>query len=261
MYSDAELQLAYKVGNVPFNRFPYPHFYLQDVFPADFYQRIQQNLPDPEAMIPIEQARPVRGYKERFVLEMSDEHLARLPEAKRAFWKEFSHWLVVEGSFGELVFNKFRPLIEQRFGDNPNLEFHAESLLVQDITNYKLGPHTDTPRKVVTILFYLPADDSQKHMGTSMYLPRDPGFTCQGGPHHPHDRFARLHTNPFLPNSMFAFFKTDNSFHGVEPVADPDCRRWLLLYDIYVRERAVAPPKVAPAMVPGGAPSNIKFTF
>lgn len=37
---------------------------------------------------------------------------------------------------------------------------------------------------------------------------------------------------PFLPNSMFAFVKADTSFHGVEPVTDPDVRRWLRLYDI-----------------------------
>ena len=50
MFLDAEMQLAYKVGNTPFNMFPYPHFYVPDVFPADFYQTIQQNLPDPQAM-------------------------------------------------------------------------------------------------------------------------------------------------------------------------------------------------------------------
>jgi hypothetical protein len=40
----------------------------------------------------------------------------------------------------------------------------------------------------------------------------------------------------------------------VEPVADPDCRRWLLLYDIYARDPVnIAPPPVAqPA---------IKFSF
>ncbi len=38
---------------------------------------------------------------------------------------------------------------------------------------------------------------------------------------------------PFAPNSLFVFLKTDSSFHGVEPVSDPDTRRWLLLYDIF----------------------------
>ncbi len=254
MFSDAELQLAYKVGNAQFNMFPYPHFYIPDVFPTEFYKDIQKNLPDPQAMLPIEQVRPVKGYKERFVLEMSEEHLATLPEAKRAFWKHFSEWLVGSGNFGNLVFTKFKPFIEQRFAGKTNLQFYSEALLVQDTTNYKLGPHTDSPRKVVTMLFYLPPNESQRHMGTSMYLPKDGAFTCPGGPHHERDKFVRLHTNPFMPNSMFAFFKTDNSFHGVEPVADPDTQRWLLLYDIYVRETESAQP--AAPVIP-----TVKFTF
>jgi hypothetical protein len=56
---------------------------------------------------------------------------------------------------------------------------------------------------------------------------------------------------------MFAFFKTDNSFHGVEPVADPDCRRWLLLYDIYVRPGTAAQTAAAPA----ASASKVKFSF
>ncbi len=259
MFLDAEMQLAYKVGNTPFSMFPYPHFYVPDVFPADFYRTIQQNLPDPQAMVPIEKARPVRGYPERFVLDFNEKSLATLPDAKREFWRQLNEWLVVKGNFGTLVFEKFKPFIQQRFKDKPDLEFQSETLLVQDVTNYKLGPHTDSPRKVVTMLFYLPSDLSQVHMGTSMYLPNDPGFTCPGGPHHDRSAFTRLHTQPFAPNSLFAFFKTDNSFHGVEPVADPDCRRWLLLYDIYVRDPAVLKkPVPAPAQA---AAAKSKFSF
>jgi hypothetical protein len=255
MFSDADLQLAYKLGNVPFNMFPYPHFYIPDVFPADYYRRILQHLPDPEAMVPIEKARAVRGYKERFVLGLEDHHLATLPDNKRAFWEELRGWLV-GGSFNALLMSKFKPLIDQRFPSTAGVQFYDEGLLVQDITDYKLGPHTDATRKVITVLFYLPRDESQRHLGTSIYLPNDPAFRCPGGPHYNRDQFTRLHTNPFAPNSMFAFFKTDNSFHGVEPVADPDCRRWLLLYDIYVRTDTPA----APAFVAAHA-SNIRFKF
>jgi len=257
MFLDAEMQLAYKVGNTPFNMFPYPHFYVPDVFPADFYQTIQQNLPDPKAMVPIGEARPVTGYPERFVFDFTEKSLATLPESKREFWRQLNEWLVVKGNFGTLVFEKFKPFIAQRFKDGDDLEFQSETLLVQDITNYKLGPHTDSPRKVVTMLFYLPPDLSQVHMGTSMYLPNDPEFRCPGGPHHNRENFTRLHTNPFAPNSLFAFFKTDNSFHGVEPVADPNTRRWLLLYDIYVREPAAKPVVAAPRVMM----TNPKFSF
>jgi hypothetical protein len=237
MFLDAELHLAYKVGNAPINLFPYPHFYLENVFPAEFYAEIRRNLPDPAVMIPIEKARNVTGYKERFVLDMSQKSLSLLPDEKRAFWTEMHNWLVVRGNFGSLLSQKFKPYIEQRFAGRDNIEFYSEALLVEDVTNYKLGPHTDSPRKVITVLFYLPPDLSQAHMGTSIYLPKDPSFTCPGGPHYPHEGFLRLHTNPFVPNSMFVFLKTDNSFHGVEPVLDADTRRWLLLYDIFVREQ------------------------
>jgi hypothetical protein len=260
MFSDAEAQLAYKVGNVPFNMFPYPHLYVPEVFPADFYRQIQQNLPNPEAMIPIEQARAVKGYKERFVLGLGNEELATLPAGKQAFWEDLRGWLV-GAEFKALVMRKFKTFIDQRFSGNTDVQFYDEGLLVQDITNYNLGPHTDAPRKVVTMLFYLPPDETQLHLGTSIYLPNDPGFRCPGGPHYRRDRFTRLHTNPFAPNSLFAFFKTDNSFHGVEPVADPDCRRWLLLYDIYMRTTAPAKPTAQPAPSISAATPKVKFVF
>jgi len=236
MASAAELQLLYKTANAPILPFPFPHFFVQDVFPAGFYDQLQQNLPDPSALIPIEQARPVRGYKERFVLELKSHYLDRIPENKRAFWLDLSRWLV-GGSFMQSMLAKFAPQFEQRFRGAPGVEFEDEAMLVEDITNYSLGPHTDAPRKVITFLFYLPRDRSQFHLGTSIYVPKDPQFRCAGGPHYKSADFERVTTMPFTPNSLFCFFKTDNSFHGVEPVADPDCRRWLLLFDIYLKQK------------------------
>lgn len=254
MSSSAELHLSYKVGNAPLSMFPYPHFYVQDVFPPDYYRRLQQCLPDATDMLPIEQARPVKGYKERFVMDIGGEHLATLSPEKQLFWKEMQGWLVGR-RFGHLLFNKFAPFIQERFKGQPQPEFYDESLLVHDIANYKLGPHTDATRKVITLLFYLPKDDSQRDLGTSIYVPKDPAFTCMGGPHHQHANFDLLYTMPFLPNSVFCFLKTYNSFHGVEPVLDPQAKRWLLLYDIYARE---APAVVKPLEIPV---SSMKFSF
>jgi hypothetical protein len=248
MSSSAELHLAYKVANAAINPFPYPHFYVTDAFPSDYYDALQANLPDPAAMLPIQEVRPVKGYEERFVLEFSGEQFAALPASKRAFWGDLHRWLV-GGRFGQLLASKFGHLIDQRFGRDPNLELTDEALLVQDVTHYSLGPHTDTPRKIITLLFYLPKDESQRHLGTSIYVPKDESFRCPGGPHHRHEMFERMWTLPFVPNSLFVFFKNDVSFHGVEPVKDPDCRRWLLLYDIYLaKSSATAPAPPQPAL-------------
>ena len=240
MFSDAELILAYNVANASIRIFPYPHIYVENVFPPKFYAEIQRNIPDPSAMIPIEQARPVMGYKERFVLEIAGDQVQTLPDTQKTFWKDFSGWLL-SGRFLNLMMQKFNPFLQQRFKGAQGLTFHNESLLVEDITKYALGPHTDSPRKVLTFLFYLPKDDLQSHLGTSIYVPRDGTFTCPGGPHYPFDKFQRVTTMPFKPNALFAFVKTENSFHGVEPVTDPDTKRWLLLYDIYVRQPAQQP--------------------
>ena len=235
MSSNAELHLAYRVSNAPLNLFPYPHFFVEDAFPADFYREMQAMLPDPAALLPLAAARGVKGYDERYVLEFKEEQFAQLTRAQDAFWRGLHKWMV-GGRFMQLALAKFAPFVSKRFQGRADVRFHDEALLVQDTTNYKLGPHTDAPRKVVTFLFYLPPDLGQEHLGTSMYLPKDRDFRCPGGPHHPHAQFDRVWTMPFRPNSLFAFVKTDVSFHGVEPVSDPDTRRWLLLYDVYEKK-------------------------
>lgn len=166
MYSDAELALTYKFANAPLMGFPYPHFFVRDIFPTEFYDRLQANIPDPSLMIPIEQARDVKGYKERFVLEIGKaHHQTLLPPGQREFWSELSEWLC--GRFTNLVISKLQPFIQPRFGTGPLPPLYSEAMLVEDIV------------------------------------------------------------------------KTNNSFHGVEPVSDPDTKRWLLLFDIYVQQQPI----------------------
>ena len=44
--------------------------------------------------------------------------------------------------------------------------------------------------------------------------------------------FERVATMPYKPNTLFAFVKTVQSFHGVERVDEPNVRRDLLFLDI-----------------------------
>lgn len=232
--SSAELHALYRIANEPVREFPYPHVYVRDVFPADYYRRMREMLPPREALVTLSSMGRIRVgdpiAEKRTVLPLTDAGLAKLDEARRAFWQELARWLL-GGSFGQVMVSKFGPWLAGRFPNLAMARFADEALLVQDGSNYALGPHTDHPTKVLSFLFYLPADDSRPHLGTSMYLPNEPGFTCAGGPHYPFDKFQRLITMPYLPNAMFAFMKTPNAFHGVEPV-EGDVARELLLFDI-----------------------------
>jgi hypothetical protein len=109
-------------------------------------------------------------------------------------------------------------------------------LIVRDSTTYSLGPHADAARKVLSFLFYLPPDDSKAHLGTSIYVPLDLTFRCEGGPHYDFKKFRRVLTMPYVPNTLFAFMKTSNSFHGVEPIQEQGIRRDLMLYDIRLQK-------------------------
>jgi len=232
-FSEAELHVAYKLGNEYLKQFPYPHFYAENVFPDNFYSRIQENLPDFKDMSPIREKRPVKGYEERFVMCFDDASLSQIEEQKNKFWMNFRNNFL-GGGIKSILLSKFQTQIERRFGNLQNLKFRDELLLVSDVTDYALGPHTDSPKKVITVLFYLPVDRLQVKLGTSIYFPKNMNFKCNGGPHYLRKDFEKIITMPFLPNSVFCFLKNEKSFHGVEKILDQNTRRWLLLYDVYV---------------------------
>ena len=258
MSSPVSLQVLYKIANAPIREFPFAHIYVQDVFPPDFYRQIRANLPPKSAYsVLAESGRVSKEYPDtRYVLKLP-ENLAGVDVLQRQFWSEIGNWLL-GGSFGRTMLLKFAPYLEPRLGDLSRCGFYDEALLVQDYTTYFLGPHTDAPQKVLSFLFYLPADESLSHLGTSIYVPSDPGFQNDGTGHFTYENFLRAADMPFLPNSLFAFAKSSVSFHGVEPVKEEGVRRDLLLYDIKVNN----PPELAVA--PQAAPvvsANAKFSF
>lgn len=237
------LQAEYRIANAPVQAYPYPHFYVRDVFPADFYAELQRQLPGADALAQLGQWGRAQGYPERSIMKLGGERPPALTEAQHQFWRRVAQW-AFSGRLGSLVLGKFNAVVEQRLQGRADVEISDELLLVHDRTRYALGPHTDSPAKVVSLLFYLPADERLAQYGTSIYLPKDPGFTCPGGPHHGFEGFDRIATMPFVPNALFGFVKTDNSFHGVEPFLATGAGRWLLLYDL--RLRAAESPAAAP---------------
>jgi len=234
MYLEDELHVSYKLGNVPINFFPFPHFYCENVFSNHFYQKIQENLPDESFLFPISEKRPVpKGfYKERFVLSLEDQDISQLPNAN--FWLTFRNQML-GGGLKNFLISRFADILKNIHPNLQNYNTRSEILIVKDNENYALGPHTDSPKKLITILFYFPVDNSEENIGTSIYMPKDFKFTCPGGPHYKKEEFNLVYTAPFKSNSAFGFVKTNNSFHGVEKV-NTTSYRWLLLYDIYFEE-------------------------
>jgi hypothetical protein len=207
--SDSQIlgQIAYKILNAPVKPWPFPHIFVPNVFPDIFYRDLLANLPaDPQY------STGKSNYKGRKFADPKHLDLFR------------------SDAWTRIAMEPFKRNIQARFTSKPAI--YTDLRLIRDGENYSIGPHTDAPWKILSYLFYLPPDNTLQEHGTSIYLPKDPSFTCPGGPHHPYDRFDRIFTAPFLPNSLFAFFKTDWSFHGVEPIKI-QCQRDLLLWNLY----------------------------
>lgn len=236
MSSAVEDHVIARIAEAPITRLPSPHFYVENVFPDDYYRALRANLPDDSDFMSLgDTGRVPKGsYKDRFVFLPQPDKIESLPAAKRDFWREAARWLYGERFFRHMV-AKFADGAAQRFaGKLDRIRLTSEVLVVRDRTNYAIGPHTDAPHRFLSLLFYCPPDDHLAHLGTSLYMPIDRSFRCKGGPHYDFDKFVRVQTMPYRANSLFGFLKTDLSFHGVEPIADADVARDVILYDIRI---------------------------
>ena len=242
--STAEEHVLYQIANAPMREYPYAHIYVDNVFPEDFYARMRAAWPSASSLVCLaDTGRVLKGaYPERFIMPFSLAEVEKLDDERRTFWLEFGAWFL-DSRFMTAVIDKFQDSVRSRFGDDMYRNYYStESLIVRDLTNYSIGPHTDAPHRLLSMLFYCPDDDSRSHLGTSIYTPNDPDFRCGGGPHYPHHRFRKVRTMEYRRNSLFAFIKNDHSFHGVEPIGEQAVGRDVLLYDIRVEAAKTPAP-------------------
>ena len=212
---------------------PYPHFFVDNVFPKDFYAKLLLNLPDKRKYVPLDD----RGDKTeennscRSILKLEPNELERLDPKENKFWSDLAAALESEPFTSAITSYTFAHL-KQRFFGKSDLSVRSSTMLCRFGKGYALGPHPDSPHKIVSIIFYLAPDTKKKELGTSVYIPLDPGFRCVGGPHYDFSEFKYMETAPYEPNSLFGFVKTDNSFHGVETLTEPNIARDTLAYNL-----------------------------
>jgi hypothetical protein len=203
---------------------PSPHVYVENVFSAAAYAAMCRMWPtDSPALRRWDNPGDptVRfgnyGRRQEIIIPFEAE---RLPPEQRAFW--LSVGSVLNGpDFARTLIERFEPYARERFGDridDPAFvrdELRGSLLINQHDAGYYLGPHTDRNEKVFTCLFYFPENEGLDHLGTTLYRPLEPGFSCSGFAHHDPARFERRETMPYHANSAFIFARTDVMFHGV----------------------------------------------
>lgn len=196
---------------------PFPHYYLEDLFPDDYYQQILTHLPPTDVYENLYEVTDLKldHFRHRDQRDMNDGWTDRLPANLQPFWQSFNEWFLGP-DFARAVLDSFRT---QRTSWP---EVSVESQFIRHRAGYFLGPHSDLYTKLVVLLIYLAPDTRAEHLGTSLYRPKDPGFSCPDSKHYPFEDFIRVETAPYKPNSLLAFLRSDISFHGLEPLSQSD---------------------------------------
>ena len=203
---------------------PYPHYCLEDVFPQEYYESMLRHLPDSSVYDNLFDVTSLKldHFRHRDQRDLNEGWTDKLREDTRGFWIDFDKWFRGP-EFAQAVLRTFAGPMRERFGDDESWpEVAVEAQFIRHRAGYFLGPHSDLYTKLVVVLFYLAPDDSLGHLGTSLYRPKDPGFTCPDSKHYPFDDFVNVKTAPYKRNSLLAFLRSDRSFHGLDPLSELD---------------------------------------
>ena len=217
-------RVADKIAAAPVEPVPGPYIFIENLLPEALYGEVLRHF---ELTAPLfrEKVHPTGeryfgSYGERMEVGLHDLRRQRSPLA--ALWEEIFRALKSEAVFTAIL-EKFRPGFEARFGKpaaNPALRdrLARTMLMCHHRPGFHVGPHTDTPRKVLSFLINCAERDGLEHLGTAMYLPKQAGLTNDGTNHYDPALFERIGVVPYRPNSALIFFCEDALFHGVELV-------------------------------------------
>jgi len=230
-------RLSYRIRASPVRNYPFSHFLTERVFDDEIADAITRYWPAGSNFTEISNtSRVLGGYQERMISPLP-VLAARLHEGseQQTFWSKFYQAMSSDQLIGNLL-EWLWPMIKTTRDLPENIEIYPDITITDDKNGYAIGPHTDAPHRLVTILFYVPEDDSIKKTGTSIYVPKNKNFEPKiSGRHHRREQFDEVFRAPFLPNSGFGFIVSPTSYHGAELVSDLKTPRRQLQYSLRYR--------------------------
>lgn len=221
-----------KVRSATVSRAPYEHVEVFDVFHPALYACMLANLP------------PTRRYHKyltnRFTIGLFDykhpdagtgyTHGSKTDfkplgdkkgEFDSVFWSTFGRTFA-SPHFAELWARLFARTLEQRSPAWASLleEGLAFKMVNRDEGGYFIGPHTDATEKWVSVLWYLPADESHRDDGGTAVVRSVSGReqpTSSVWKSLKDKDFRVVERARYVPNSAFAFAPCASSWHAVLP--------------------------------------------
>jgi len=223
-------EIIYGIANADIKQYPYPHLVINDLLSDEIYNLLDISWPAIDKMTPLgETGLVTKGcYMERYTLDLFGPDLNFLMDEKQYhIWSSLRNALASK-SFNSAIAEKMRPFFSMHpLLKEQNKHWDVENYIMinTDVNDYQITPHTQAKSEVFVLLFYFPEKENTEAAGTSLFIPNDKNLTCIGKYHYKRKDFTKIKTIPYRRNSAFGFFKTYNSFHGVEVINQPVPRR------------------------------------
>jgi hypothetical protein len=231
-------QTIYNIFNSKILTFPFPHWYTQNIFPHNFFLKIREHLPRKESYTSITESGRVNATKvtaaeaNRYIFDINEYNLNQIEKEKSIFWNDFLK-VFSDDSLLQALLNFILPYVNKRDLTTP-LEICWS--LSKDYSDYSLFVHTDIPKKVASLLFYIPSSEKHSQYGTSIYVPKEDFSDLNilkknnilRRMRMDFELFHKLKTFDFLPNTLFGFICSNDSFHSVEPLKEDFIERDIL---------------------------------
>lgn len=207
--------------NVSIRHQPYTVFYIRDLVHPEFYSSLAETFP----LLSRFRYRETLGNK-YLLTELEGQPYYDFVDAHPQ-WRKFYNE-IKSISFREQVLSFVRShmsgsLTDDRVADSFTSRFEFSALPTNGGSQ---RPHTDSPRKVVTLVLSLMKEGEWNPNwggGTSICRPKDETLHSNySNQYLDFDDVEVIDTFPFIPNGCVMFVKTDVSWHCVTPINLPD---------------------------------------
>ena len=219
---------------------PFTHIYFEEILPPSLYNRLLAALPEPASYQTASEKHHLDGEIKGYVrsqFALTTTAIPAMPILHQELWSGVSAALT-DPALKRALFACLGKDLTYRYGkgDPSELVGHSRPTLYRETEGFEIPPHPDTRRKVVTMHFYLPADDSQIDLGTALYRHR---LTLPFGSWQ--RRFEKVKQFAFRANSAYAFVVNNSigkrSWHGREKLPPGAGVRNTLLNTFYEETR------------------------
>lgn len=228
--------VARKIASAEVQKDPFPHIFVEDLFPLDVYQLLVDTIP------------PLDFFSDRDPIKQNYRPTQPMaPVKSKVVWRYLDSVICSETLVPALT-AKFGPFLNQHYAEIFGVDFVDRARALPQVASsgrlmcrrpgYHLRPHLDPKRVFLTALLYLPRSrDEDEGFGTQIFRGDRPFVAQYLNTYYPDRdsvRFELVKTMPFRWNSLVVFMNS-GAAHGAEIPRDSspqDLERYA--YQVYI---------------------------